>query len=337
MSDAALAIISKVGSEHHLLRRMDEQLLTLHRMEEIVDDVARTASERQTETLRTALDLNERITNLPNQVPDGPLDSASLRDLALELEDKSVPLSIMEKKLEFLGKPLYFDDLLSVYVVFKEIYLYEDYYADLGTKTPRILDCGAHIGMAALYFRDLYPNAAIICFEPDPKNFELLELNTAHHGEHTKRHQLALSADGASYTLAKREGQSMATSLFERSSRIKTTSRIEAKSTKLSPYLDEKVDFLKLDIEGAEDIVLEECQEKLPNVNYLFIEFHTGDGLPMSRLPKILEILEEAGFDYQIERAREYQERMMHRPFTHLNQLCTHVIHAKNKRFNRAS
>lgn len=330
MSEAAPFAKSGSDAEHHLLRRMDEQLLTLHNMEKVVSR----AAESHANTLRMALSLNDKLVNLPGQVSSGPLDISSLRDLARELEISGVDLD--GQQIEFLGHPLYFEDLFSVYVVFKEVYLYEDYFADLDTDEPRILDCGAHIGMAALYFLNLYPKAQVICFEPDPNNFSLLERNTAHHGASVTRHELAISADGASYTLAQREGQSMATSLYERSSAITTDAGIEVKSTKLSEYLDEPVDFLKLDIEGAEDGVLDECRDKLGNVNFLFIEFHTGDGLPLSRLRKILEILDEAGFDYQIERAREYQVRMMHRPFTHLNQLCTHVLHAKNGKFKQS-
>ena len=37
-----------------------------------------------------------------------------------------------------------------------------------------ILDCGANVGITALYFAWRYPNARIFCIEPDDQNFELL-------------------------------------------------------------------------------------------------------------------------------------------------------------------
>ena len=46
-------------------------------------------------------------------------------------------------------------------------------------QTPVIIDAGAHIGFAAIWFSRLYPDAVIICIEPDPANFEMLEANTA--------------------------------------------------------------------------------------------------------------------------------------------------------------
>jgi FkbM family methyltransferase len=42
-------------------------------------------------------------------------------------------------------------------------------------RRPLIIDAGANIGMAALYFRDIYPEAAILCVEPEPKNFAELQ------------------------------------------------------------------------------------------------------------------------------------------------------------------
>ena len=42
-----------------------------------------------------------------------------------------------------------------------------------------IVDAGAHIGMASLYFADRYLNARILSIEPNPENFALLKANTA--------------------------------------------------------------------------------------------------------------------------------------------------------------
>ena len=42
---------------------------------------------------------------------------------------------------------------------------------------PFIIDCGANIGLSVIYMKSLYPQATIIAFEPDEKNFELLKTN----------------------------------------------------------------------------------------------------------------------------------------------------------------
>lgn len=46
-------------------------------------------------------------------------------------------------------------------------------------KTPLIIDAGANIGMASLYYADLFPQAAIIALEPEPNNFKELKRHTA--------------------------------------------------------------------------------------------------------------------------------------------------------------
>jgi FkbM family methyltransferase len=48
---------------------------------------------------------------------------------------------------------------------------------------PRVIfDVGANIGIAALYFACVYPEAQIYCFEPLPENLQLLRRNVAPFG-----------------------------------------------------------------------------------------------------------------------------------------------------------
>ena len=69
--------------------------------------------------------------------------------------------------------------------------------------------------------------------------------------------------------------------------------------TKLSRHLKRTVDFLKLNIEGAELSVLQECGKLLQNVKSTVIEYH---GFPHlgDRLHEILSILHNNGFRYII-------------------------------------
>lgn len=46
-------------------------------------------------------------------------------------------------------------------------------------KTPVIIDAGANVGAASLWFARTFPKAAIVAIEPDPDNAKLLRLNTA--------------------------------------------------------------------------------------------------------------------------------------------------------------
>src|SRR5207302_1206777 len=46
-------------------------------------------------------------------------------------------------------------------------------------KTPVIIDCGANIGLAAVWFKHQFPRAAIVAIEPSPSNYRILLRNLA--------------------------------------------------------------------------------------------------------------------------------------------------------------
>jgi hypothetical protein len=74
-------------------------------------------------------------------------------------------------------------------------------------------------------------------------------------------------------------------------------------STRLKTYLREKkVDFLKIDIEGAEYEVISDCAEEIKNVDFMFIEYHSMIDKDQN-LQEILRIIHDAGFRYHIKQA----------------------------------
>ena len=88
------------------------------------------------------------------------------------------------------------------------------------------------------------------------------------------------------------------------SSRINTehtgeNGEVVVKCVRLSDLLNEEVDFLKIDIEGAELPVLRDCGDKIKNVKNLFVEYH-GKYDKLSELNEMLDILIRNGFKYCI-------------------------------------
>ena len=72
--------------------------------------------------------------------------------------------------------------------------------------------------------------------------------------------------------------------------------------TRLSPYLEGPVDFLKLDVEGSERDVLQELADagKLALVEQMVVEYHHHLEPGTDRLAAFLGLLEEHGFGYQL-------------------------------------
>ncbi len=67
------------------------------------------------------------------------------------------------------NKLLKYADMHSFYYHALQIFRDRLYHFSCGTDSPLILDCGAHIGLASLYFREVYPKARIHAFEADPE------------------------------------------------------------------------------------------------------------------------------------------------------------------------
>jgi hypothetical protein len=80
------------------------------------------------------------------------------------------------------------------------------------------------------------------------------------------------------------------------------------KAERLLSYLtDTPIDFLKIDIEGAENSVLFDIQPALPNVDQLFIEYHSIRSKPQM-LGEILVLVKSAGFKYYIKNASDWNK-----------------------------
>lgn len=198
--------------------------------------------------------------------------------------------------VKLFGRHFSFPDSASLLFLLKELFEFEIYRFKADTKEPLIIDCGANIGLSIIYFKRLYKDAKIIAFEPDPKIFGYLTHNIASFGfDNVKLINKALWSSETElefYSEGADGGR-----IKEAKDREKI---VKIKTEKLSKYLSQKVDFLKIDIEGAEYEVLNECKEMLRNVKNIFVEYHSFVD-KRQNLWEILKILEEGGFRYYIE------------------------------------
>lgn len=97
----------------------------------------------------------------------------------------------------FGGYTVKFNDGPNLYILYKDIFVYRIYHFDAARPDPLILDCGSNIGMSILYFKQRYPRARIIGFEPDPDIIPFLESNiTGNKLQDVRWLQAALSRNG---------------------------------------------------------------------------------------------------------------------------------------------
>jgi FkbM family methyltransferase len=196
---------------------------------------------------------------------------------------------------DLLGRKLLIPDATSFLFIYDEIFVKEIYKFEATKKDPVIIDCGANIGLSILYFKNIYPSAKIIGFEPDPKIFSILKNNIS-----SFDYQDVELINNALWEEEKElDFYSEGADAGRLSNTTDKTSMIKIKAVKLSTFLDSPVDLLKIDIEGAEYAVLKECQDKLKNVNKLFVEYHSFLN-EEQMLDEILRILKNEGFRYNI-------------------------------------
>jgi FkbM family methyltransferase len=222
----------------------------------------------------------------------------------------------------------------SLWTLLHEILLNEDYYFDCQSEAPVIIDGGAHMGMAIYYFKTRYPGARSTAFEPDPALQALAVENVARNGwEGVEILPCALAGSRCDATFHVSEAWSMAGSLSERRSRLgDVVTTITVPCVPLSEYLHGPVDFLKLDIEGAELEVLEETAPWLPNVGHIVCEVHQGGGENSGALSRILALLEAADFEVQVGKSHNYQVTSRWRPFSHFDGAASLMVWARNRR-----
>ena len=188
---------------------------------------------------------------------------------------------------------------------FHEIFLKGEYDIPL-VEDPIIVDCGANVGFSVLYFKMRYPRATLYAYEPNPRAFGLLKHNV-------KKNQLknvflrnaALSdCEGEEEFFINETWPGVSSLRQERGGDSVSKVKTELLSTLLLTL--DRIDLVKIDVEGAEWSILRDLQENelLTKARRYVIEYHHQINGEAPRLSKFLAPFEKAGFSYQIKAAR---------------------------------
>lgn len=157
------------------------------------------------------------------------------------------------------------------------------------------VEVGAHFGIDTREFRKMHPGARIVCFEPDPRNLAVLKAEGV--DKICELHALALSdANGAAdfhlstgdtttrFTeeILRTHDWSCSSSLKEPTGHLAAHPWITFPSTvsvecvrldDFAPLQGVKIDFMWVDVQGAEDLVFAGAQATLKNTRYLYSEY----------------------------------------------------------------
>ena len=194
------------------------------------------------------------------------------------------------------GITIHYTDAASFQTERRSIFENRIYDFTTDAARPLLIDGGAHLGMAAIRWKSLMPNARILCFEPDESAFELLKKNIVANnladiepiqaGLSDREGVVAFSPDGSDGGRILPDAQ-------------KAAAPRSIRTVKLSDFIAKPVEMLKLNIEGQEWPVLRELEQsgKLTQVRRIILEYHGWPGGRQS-LGDILNLLDRAGFRY---------------------------------------
>jgi FkbM family methyltransferase len=190
--------------------------------------------------------------------------------------------------------PIRLREASADFYTFQEI-VEEQVYRGLANRIPRCrtaIDLGANIGLASLYLDFLYPGVRLVAVEPSPDNFPLLEENL-HRLVAAGRCQILQAAVWS-------ESRRLEADTIKAPERYNGFSVRECVSPEggsirgmtMPQILDasgfERVDLLKVDIEGAEVQLFQGDVGWLNRVGAIAIEFH-GDSRRQSRFGDLMQ------------------------------------------------
>ena len=202
----------------------------------------------------------------------------------------------------------YFNDK-ELDIIQKEIFTNKIYDMDITSSTPKIIDCGAYLGLSIIYFKKKFPNSKIIAFEPNPNVFPLLEENISCNSiDNVTLYNVALGKRKCvrDFYIDSSGIGAFSTSSFSKNAwnGKQRTKSIGVNVDLLSNYIDCHVDLVKIDIEGAEIEVMDDLahEKKVDLVDNYIIEFHQNK---KNRLDNLTNLFEKYRYSVDIKPNKE--------------------------------
>jgi FkbM family methyltransferase len=162
---------------------------------------------------------------------------------------------------------------------YKKVFLDKEYDFLVESDPEVIVDAGANIGLVSIYLASKYPGARIISIEPEKSNFQLLTKNVAPYPNvhavqaalWSKNEEIDLTDPGLG-----KWGFRTGIATTETATREMFCHRVPGMTVAkvMRDFGLEKIDILKVDIEGAEKEVFRDTRAWIEKVDSIIAELH---------------------------------------------------------------
>jgi len=172
----------------------------------------------------------------------------------------------------YFRNPVLLRDNYSDKAIFRQVFYQRQYALDRlhGFEAKHIIDAGANIGLASIYFSHLFPGAEIVALEPQADNFKLLKENVK---SYTNVSCLLAGLWYKEERIDIQNPDSLAASFM-----VEANPDSSIRGLTIDTILADKkwkvIDILKMDIEGAEKEIFSHNADWLKQVRLLIIELH---------------------------------------------------------------
>lgn len=144
-----------------------------------------------------------------------------------------------------------------------------------------IIDAGANVGYTAIWFAERYPSSQVIAVEPDTENFEILCLNVAHEPRIIPL-RAAITPQGAPRQVVVGGSINSSPCSLQTVDFDPTAPEVDESDVvdaiDLGSLMDQfdidRLDLLKMDIEGGEQAVFAACADWIDRVEAIIVEVH---------------------------------------------------------------
>lgn len=218
-------------------------------------------------------------------------------------------LSIRNHKVKYKNRYLYYRcgttdpfTIMSILVGFKDSTpLCGEYDVDINFLPDRIIDLGANIGIASVFFSEAYRKTKIIALEPEDTNLSLLRKNTE--GIDAKIIKAAVWWRKSNLILiSEAENQKDAFRVIEVDESEGDSFEGIDIDTIISQYCEPgEIILIKMDVEGAEKEIIEHLEDAkwIHTVQGIMMEIH--DQMYNNLSNRIIQVLGEYGFGYRLQ------------------------------------